>query len=85
MTLTISISPDAEAKLRAKAADAGVDIETYAAKALEQIAARPSLDEILKPLHAEFDASGMTEDQLSNLLEETKHEARANRKVGRSS
>jgi hypothetical protein len=77
MVLSFSISPEAEAKLKAKAAAAGLDIGAYAAKTLERIATRPSLDEVLAPLRAEFEKSGMTEEELTNFLERTKHEARA--------
>ena len=77
MVLSLSISPEAEAKLKAKAAAAGVDLNTFASKSLERIATRPSLDEVLAPLRAEFDQSGMTEEELVNLLEQTKHEVRA--------
>ena len=48
--LSIPITPETEAKLKAKAATAGVDLHTYAARTLERIAARPPLDEILAPL-----------------------------------
>jgi hypothetical protein len=38
MVLSISISKEAEAKLRSKAVAAGVDLETYAARQLELFA-----------------------------------------------
>jgi hypothetical protein len=81
MVLSLSISPEAEAKLKAKAAAAGVDVATYAAKTLERVATRPSLDEVLAPLRADFDRSGMTEDGLTELLEQVKHEARADQRA----
>ncbi len=79
MTLSISISAETEAKLKAKAAVEGVDLPTYAARVLEQLACRPTLDELLAPLRAEVEASGITEAQLTNLLEEAKHEQRDQR------
>jgi pyruvate/oxaloacetate carboxyltransferase len=81
MTLTISISAEAESKLVAKAAAAGVDVATFAAKALERAASEPTLEEILAPLRSEFEGSGMTEDELTELLEQAKHEARAERRA----
>jgi pyruvate carboxylase len=77
MVLSISISTDTETKLKLKAAAAGVDVQTFAARTLERVASRPSLDDLLTPLRAEFEASGMNEDQLIELLESAKHEMRA--------
>ena len=77
MTLEIIISPDAEAKLREKAAAVGEDISSYAAGVLERSAKRPlSLEEISGPIAQEFRKSGMTEDELTELLESAKHEMR---------
>ena len=81
MVLNVPITPETEAKLKAKAASAGVDVQTYAARTLERIAARPPLDDVLAPLRAEFDASGMTEAELTDLLESAKHEMRLERRT----
>ncbi len=85
MVLSIPITPDTEAKLRAQAAVVGVDVETFAARTLERVASRPPLDELLAPLRAEFDASGMTDEQLADLLEQAKHEMRAERRARHAS
>jgi hypothetical protein len=77
MVLKLSLSPEAEANLRQRAEFAGVDPETFATRELERIVARPTLDEVLAPLRAEVEASGMSEEELSDLLEEAKHEMRA--------
>jgi hypothetical protein len=82
MMLSLSISPEAEAKLKEKAAAAGIDVTTFAARTLEHAATRPSLDEVLAPLRAEFDRSGMSEDELTNLLEQAKHEMRDQERGG---
>jgi len=82
MVLSLSISPEAEAKLKERAAAAGIDVSTYATRALERVATRPSLDEVLAPLRAEFDRSGMSEDELTELLEQAKHEMRAQERAG---
>jgi hypothetical protein len=85
MVLTLSISPEAEATLKAKAAAAGVDVATYAARHLELIASPPkSLREISGPIAEEFARSGMTEDELSDLLEAEKHAMRAERREKRT-
>jgi hypothetical protein len=66
--------------LKAKAAEAGVDVQAFVAIMLERAALRPTLDEALAPLRAEFDESGMSEDELVTLLESAKHEMRAERR-----
>ena len=78
MVLSIPISAEAEAKLAVKARLAGVDIATYAARHLDLIA-QPirSLEEISGPIGEAFLKSGMTEDELSDFLEEEKHAMRA--------
>jgi hypothetical protein len=81
MVLHVPISAEAEARLHAKAAAAGLDAETFAARALEQVLTRPTLEEILGPLREEFDASGMSEEELVELLETAKHEMRAERRA----
>ena len=66
MVLKISISAEAEAQLKEKAAAAGVDVETYAVRHLELMAASPkSLIEISRPIGEAFATSGMSEDELS--------------------
>ncbi|HWE93553.1 MAG TPA: hypothetical protein VG269_06215 [Tepidisphaeraceae bacterium] len=85
MLLSVPISSEVEAKLKAKAAGVGLDVQTFAAQELERIAGQPSLDEILAPLRAEFDASQMSEDELADLLESAKHEMRAARRARQAS
>lgn len=81
MVLSLSISVAADLKLRAKTAAAGVDVETYAARHLELMAAPPrSLKEISGPIGQEFARSGMTDDELSDFLEAEKHVMRAERR-----
>lgn len=82
MLLSIPISVEAEAKLKAKAALAGVDVETYAARHLEMMAMPPqSLEEISGPIGKAFTQSGMTEDELADFLEQEKHAMRAERRA----
>ena len=84
MVLSISISADAEARLKAKADLAGVDLSTYVAALVEHNARHPmSLAEISGPVADDFEKSGMTEDELGDLLEEAKHAMRAERRAGR--
>jgi len=81
MVLKISISPEAEARLREKAAAAGVDVADYAATQLELMAASPrSLREVSGPVGEGFEQSGMSEDELASFLEKEKHEMRVERR-----
>ena len=81
MVVKLSLSPEAAAALNAKAAAAGVDVETYAARQLERLAAPSrSLLDISGPAHDEFRAAAMTDDQLADLLEQAKHDARTDRR-----
>jgi hypothetical protein len=84
MTLTIPISPEAEERLKAKAAAAGMDVVTYAARELERSFSAPrSIGEISGPAYEEFLHSGMTDDELGDLLEQAKHAMRAERRSKR--
>ncbi len=86
MVLSLSISPQAEAELKARAAAAGLDIATYAARELERLTTPArSVRELSGPAYDEFLASGMTDDQLGDLLEEVKHEMRAEKRQRRAS
>ncbi len=70
MMLSVLLSPEAEAKLRQRAAAEGKDPVTYASKILEQAVSRPSIDEILAPLREEFAASGTSDDELVRQITE---------------
>ncbi len=81
MVLSVTISPETEAKLKAKAVAAGVDVATYAARQLELLAAPPrSLREISGPIGEAFSQSGISEDDVSEFLETEKHAMRAERR-----
>ena len=85
MVISIPISSEAEARLKTKAAAAGVDVETYAARQLEVMARAPrSIKEISGPIADAFARSGMTDDELSDFLEEEKHAMRAERRAKRT-
>ena len=84
MVLMVPITPDTEAKLKARAATAGVDVETFAARELQRLARGiPSLEELSGPVADAFAQSGMSEDELAEFLEEEKHALRAERRARR--
>jgi hypothetical protein len=81
MVLSIPISDETEAQLTAKARAAGVDVSTYAARYLEVIARSPRpLVEISGTIADAFEASGMSEEELTELLESEKHAMRSERR-----
>jgi ribosome-binding protein aMBF1 (putative translation factor) len=85
VVLSIPISVEAEAKLAEKAKAAGVDVPTYAARHLELIARAPRpLREISGPIADAFEKSGMSEEELADLLESEKHAMRAEKRARRA-
>jgi hypothetical protein len=80
MTVTIRLEQPVEQRLAEKARDAGLDVETYVANVVEAHAAKPTLKELSGELYQQFVASGMTDDELGEFLEQAKHEMRAERR-----
>jgi hypothetical protein len=77
MVLQLNISPQAEAELKRRAAEAGVDVTTYTTRQIERLAAGAlTLDDLSGPAHAEFLQSNLTDDQFGDFLEQAKHEMR---------
>jgi hypothetical protein len=72
--IQIALSPDTEAKLRKHAAANGDDVSAYAARLLEQALSTPSVDELLAPFRAQVEASGMSDAELDQLVEELRNE-----------
>ena len=84
MVLTISIPPEAEAKLKMRAAASGEDLAQYVARLVAHFAEPPTpLEKLSGPIYQRFLESGMTDDELGDLLEEAKHELRAERRARR--
>src|SRR6266852_4356731 len=71
LTLTLTLPPETGRKLRACAAASGQDVASFALRVIQeklQATPLPTLDERLAPLRQEFRESGMTEDELYELL-----------------
>lgn len=84
-TLEIPLSSKAEAMLRKHAHEAGLPAEAIASRLLERSLSKiPDLVAISGPIYEAFKASGMTEDELSELLEREKHAMRAERRAKES-
>ncbi len=72
----IPVPPQLLLQLEERASAQGVDVATLAARALRREANLPKLDDILKPVRDAFAASGMTDEELGELLEVEKHAMR---------
>jgi hypothetical protein len=81
VVLRIALSPELEAKLLQRAQAAGQEPAVYAASLLDAALGRASLSEVFAPAQRAFEESGMTEDQLGDLLEEAKHRMRQERRA----
>jgi hypothetical protein len=75
-SLTIPLPQQVLSQLRDRARAEGVDVVTIAERALRREAARPLLTEVLKPVRDAFASSGLTDDELAELLEVEKHAMR---------
>jgi hypothetical protein len=81
MTVTIDLHKAIERRLAAKAKNAGLDVASYIASVVESHAKKLSLKELSDSLFAQFAASGMTDDELGEFLEDAKHKMRADRRA----
>jgi hypothetical protein len=80
MSLTINLPVKDEQRLAEKAKHAGLDLPTYVERVLKAEVCRPALEEVLKPVRDAFSDSGMSENDLSELLVKAKKEMRAERR-----
>lgn len=84
--LTLHVSQDAGTKLAERAAAAGTDMPQYVAALVESIIERPrTLADISGQVYERFITSGTTDEALSDELEQSKHEMRAERRARHAS
>lgn len=81
MTINISLTPEAESKLRQRAAVLGQDMVTVASDLLEQAITRPSVDELLAPARKQVAESGMSNEQLDGFFRGVLNEVRDDKKA----
>ncbi len=67
-SITLHLSERARAKLAEQAKSSGQDISAVASELIEQAVTRPSIEEIMAPVRKQFIDSGMTDEQLDDLL-----------------
>jgi hypothetical protein len=80
MTIKLDLPADTEAKVRQRANDAGMDVEQFVRRAIdEKLAQGPTFAEILRPVHEETARLGWTEADIDALFEECREEVRRER------
>jgi len=105
MTITITLPPETEEKLRERAAASGKTVDGFVRQLVEREVlganggqgpstsptenalphAAPTLDDVLAPVHKEFQQSGMTEEELTEFLTEVRDEVRREKRAGKVS
>ena len=80
MSATITLPAELEGLLAKKAAARGVNVEEFAVDVLNRAARRPTVSEVFADVRADFVASGMTEEELGQLIEQALLEVRAERR-----
>jgi hypothetical protein len=72
MTITIHLSPEQERRLAERAARAGQNVPAYVHRLIDHDIQAESLDAILAPVRRDFEQSGMTDDDLTALVEDVR-------------
>jgi hypothetical protein len=89
MTIQIELRPDEERELRELARASGRDLSEYVHQLLTEHlrsgrtpkVASKTFDEILAPIREGWQQSGMTEEEITALFEETRDEVRQERRT----
>jgi hypothetical protein len=82
MSLTITLKPETEAKLKNRAVALGYEVDDYVENLIEKELDKPkTLDEIFAPVRREFEESGMTEDEFDDLIYQARREYYAEKKA----
>jgi hypothetical protein len=68
MEMTISIPDDVAERLEKRAAVSGQTVPAYTAKLVADTVTKPTIDEILAPVRADFAKTGMSEDETTDFL-----------------
>jgi hypothetical protein len=77
MCLHLPLTPDDERLLAQRAQSAGKDAAVFALDVLRRELTRVArVESMLAPVHEEFERSGMSEEELTELLERAKHDLR---------
>jgi hypothetical protein len=82
MTITIDLPPLTLERVKAEAEATGKDVATFVREAVEWRLARrqQTFAQILKPIHDEVEASGLTQEEVETLVDEELKAVRATRR-----
>lgn len=80
MSATITLPSELEHLLTRKATAQGMNIEQFAVDALRRVAEMPTISELFTDVQAEFESSGMTDEELTREIEAAVTEMRARRR-----
>ena len=84
VNITVRLTDDMQARLARNAANAGKSLPDYLALLVQQIVLKPrGSSPADDQLQQNFNSSGLSDDELSEVLEEAKHEMRAERRARR--
>ena len=81
MTISISLTPEAETKLRQRAARLGQDLSLVPSDLLDDAVPRPSVDELLAPARKQVAESGMDDQALDDFFRDVLKEVRDEKRV----
>ena len=70
MEITVNISDEAGKMIFARANNEGKEVSAFAAGVLEREARRPNLDKLLAKVRSQFAATGLTEDELTQIVKQ---------------
>jgi hypothetical protein len=74
MTITIDLSVEQQKRFAAKAAQASHELSAYVHQLIDRDLEAESLDAILAPVRRNFEQSGITDEELSALVEEVRED-----------
>lgn len=83
MRYVINISDAVNAKLVERAHATGAPADEYIEQVLQSALAKPTLREILAPVHQDVESSAMTEGELDSTLTEALQQSRRERRAQR--
>jgi hypothetical protein len=81
MTLMIDFAPEEEARLRERAAAAGKELTIFIREAALEKADRPTLAELLTPVHAATASAGASIEEIDAMADRARGEARVQRRT----
>lgn len=67
LAMKLRLSQRASEKLAQRATESGRDVDAVASELIEQAVMRPTIDELLAPVRADFAKTGMNEDEIMEL------------------